>query len=149
VNHNRGVDGSVIDTSRDTLVQRMRLYIESGSFDSAAKQFPLLAPAKDKDGKNAIAGYDPRSVWKVLHGHGYDAKKVVDVLAFPLDPRYIYYDTKSKLLNRSRPEFGINRIDNEFFLTVPEPRKETETRPIFSTTLEPSRSRTRVGCFPS
>ena len=38
-------------------------------------------------------------------------------------------------MNRPRPEFGANRTGNEFLLTVPEPRKVSETRPIFSATL--------------
>ncbi|HEY5305716.1 MAG TPA: type ISP restriction/modification enzyme [Pseudolabrys sp.] len=47
----------------------------------------------------------------------------------------IYYETETKLLNRFRPEYDANRNDNEFLLTVPEPRKASETRPIFATTL--------------
>ena len=60
---------------------------------------------------------------------------MLSFLAFPLDERFIYYETETKLLNRFRPEFDANRKENEFLLTVPEPRKASETRPIFATTL--------------
>ena len=60
---------------------------------------------------------------------------MLSFLAFPLDERFIYYETDTKLLNRSRPEYAANRESNEFLLTVPEPRKDLETRPIFGTTL--------------
>jgi hypothetical protein len=38
-------------------------------------------------------------------------------------------------LNRARPEFEANLASNEFLVTVPEPRKVSETRPVFSTVL--------------
>jgi len=135
VNHNRGVEGSVIDTNADTLSGRMKSYITAKSFEAAAAKFPLLAPPPDENGKLAIAGYAPDEVWQDLHKIGFDAKKVLGFLAFPLDQRFIYYETGTKLLNRPRPEYAANREDNEFLLTVPEPRKQSETRPIFCTTL--------------
>lgn len=135
VNHNRGIDGSVIDTDHSALAARMKAYIDAKTFEAAATRFPELAPPRTADGKLAIAGYDPEAVWKDLHRIGFDQSKVLSFLAFPLDERFIYYETETKLLNRFRPEFDANRKDNEFLLTVPEPRKASETRPIFATTL--------------
>jgi hypothetical protein len=135
VNHNRGIDGSVIDTDQSALATRMKAYVEAKTFNVAAARFPELAPPPTTDGKPAIAGYDPEAVWKDLHKIGFEQSKVLNFLAFPLDERFIYYETETKLLNRSRPEYGANRKDNEFLLTVPEPRKASETRPIFATTL--------------
>ena len=127
VNHNRGIDGSVIDTAKGRLAARMKAYINAPTFDAAAAQFPELAPRRTADGKSAIAGYDPEvERFRVI---GFNENKLLSFLAFPLDPRFIYYETNTKLLNRSRPEYGANRGDNEFLLTVPEPRKESETRP--------------------
>jgi Type ISP C-terminal specificity domain len=133
VNHNRGIDGSVIDTVEGALAARMKAYINASTFEAAAARFPGLAPPRAADGKLAIAGYDPEAVWKDLHDIGFDQKKVLSFLAFPLDQRFIYYETNTKLLNRSRPEYAANREGNEFLLTVPEPRKDSETRPIFGT----------------
>jgi hypothetical protein len=135
VNHNRGIEGSVIDTDKDALAARMKAYIGAKTFEAAASRFPLLAPPPSDDGKLAIAGYDPEDVWNDLHKIGFDSANVLSFLAFPLDQRFIYYETGTKLLNRPRPEYGANREDNEFLLTVPEPRKESETRSIFSTSL--------------
>ena len=135
VNHNRGIEGTVIDSTRQELVRRMQAYIESQSFSDAAKKFPLLAPPRKSDGKDAIAGYDPEFVWNELKVIGYSDLKVCEFLTFPFDQRFIYYETATKLLNRFRPEFEINKENNEFFITVPEPRKESETRPIFARTL--------------
>jgi Type ISP C-terminal specificity domain len=113
----------------------MKTYIDARTFESAAEQFPALAPPRTEDGKPAIAGYEPVAVWRDLHRIGFDQSKVLKFLAFPLDERFIYYETETKLLNRCRPEYGVNLNDNEFLLTVPEPRKVSETRPIFATTL--------------
>jgi hypothetical protein len=60
---------------------------------------------------------------------------VVKFLVFPFDQRWLYYETKHKWLNEARPEFGANLNENEFLVTVPEPRKVSEARPAFSTTL--------------
>ncbi len=127
VNHNRGLEGTVIDYDRETLANRMRTYIEATSFSKAAK----VAPAMIGD----FAGYDPETVWKELHQKGYSAQKVLPFLTFPFDQRWIYYEVEGKLLNRSRPEFATNLADNEFLITVPEPRKVSETRPLYATTL--------------
>jgi len=135
VNHNRGIDGSVIDTDKSMLAARMKAYIGAKTFGGAAARSPELAPPPNDDGKPAIAGYDPEAVWKDLHKIGFDESKVLPFLAFPLDQRFIYYETETKLLNRPRPEYGANRKTNEFLLTVPEPRKDSETRPIFTTHL--------------
>ncbi len=135
VNHNRGIEGSVIDTNKEALTARMKAYINAKTFEVAASKFPALAPPPDDDGKPAIAGYVPEDVWKDLHKTGFDTAKVLAFLTFPLDQRFIYYETTTKLLNRPRPEYEVNRKDNEFLLTVPEPRKDSETRPIFCTTL--------------
>lgn len=135
VNHNRGVDGSVIDTSKDELARRLASYIGASTFSEAMKRVPSLAPPKDEDGKNTTAGYDPEEVWNELNLLGFHPSKISEFLTFPFDQRFIYYESATKLLNRPRPEFGANRNDNEFLLTVPEPRKVSEARPIFSSTL--------------
>jgi hypothetical protein len=82
VKHNRGIDGSVIDTVESALTARMKAYIQAPTFDAAAAQFPELAPPRTADGKSAIAEYDPEAVWKDLHAIGFDQKKVLSFLRF-------------------------------------------------------------------
>lgn len=135
VNHNRGVEGSVIDYDAALLQSRLKAYISAQSFDAAAASVPGLAPPPSADGKPGIAGYEPKDVWTDLQQIGFDENRVKPFLTFPLDQRWIYYETRAKLLNRPRPEYESNLGGNEFLLTVPEPRKETETRPLFATTL--------------
>jgi hypothetical protein len=135
VNHNRGIEGSVIDSDENTLAKRVADYIKKPSFAVASAAYPELAPPKKADGKPGIVGYDPEGVWTELGKLGFDKARIKPFLAFPLDQRSIYYETRTKLLNRARPEYESNLKGNEFLLTVPEPRKETETRPLFATTL--------------
>jgi hypothetical protein len=99
VNHNRGIDGSVIDTDQNALVARMKGYINAETFDDAAARCPELARPRTDDGKLAIAGYDPGAVSKDLHKIGFDQSKVLSFLVFPFDLRFIYYETETKLLN--------------------------------------------------
>ena len=135
VNHNRGIEGSIIDTDDSALAERMSDYINKPTFAAASTAYPLLAPPKKADGKSAIVGYDPEVVWTALCKLGFEKTRLRPFLTFPLDQRAIYYETRTKLLNRARPEYESNLEANEFLLTVPEPRKETETRPLFATTL--------------
>ena len=128
VNHNRGLEGSVIDTEKEVLRERMTRYFGAGSFGAAAEASPDIATPR--------ARYDPEKAWSKLKGAGaFAEKKLKPFLAFPLDERWIYYETEYKWLNEARPEFGANLAGNEFLITVPEPRKVSETRPLYATTL--------------
>lgn len=135
VNHNRGIEGSVIDADKGVLAKRLKDYINKPTFAAASLSYPELGPPNKSDGKPAIVGYDPEAVWTALASLGFDQLRLKPFLTFPLDQRTIYYETRTKLLNRARPEYEANLSGNEFLLTVPEPRKESETRPLFATTL--------------
>jgi len=67
-------------------------------------------------------------------GH-FKSDSIKAFLAFPFDQRSIYYTDEHKWLNEARPEFSRNLSDNEWLITVPEPRKESEAWPLFGTTL--------------
>ena len=128
VNHNRGVEGAVIDGERASLRERVRSYLGSESFDDAAAIAPGMAEPRSR--------YDPEKVWRNVKGAGgFSESNLLPFLAFPFDERWIYYETGYKWLNEARPEFGANLSDNEFLIAVPEPRKVSETRPLFATTL--------------
>ena len=128
VNHNRGVEGAVIDGERASLRERVRSYLGSESFEDAAAIAPGIAKSR--------ARYDPERVWRNVKGAGgFSESNLLPFLTFPFDERWIYYETGYKWLNEARPEFGANLSDNEFLIAVPEPRKASETRPLFATTL--------------
>lgn len=128
VNHNRGVEGGVIDANATTLGKRLTGYFAAETFDAAAVASPEIAAPK--------ARYKPEKAWEALKKEGhFKAENVKPFLTFPFDQRSIYYVDKHKWLNEARPEFSQNLIDNEWLITVPEPRKESETWPLFGTTL--------------
>lgn len=127
VNSNRGIDDSLIDTSRTALQQRMNEYFGAKTFLEAAAGAPELATVR--------AGYDPEEVWNLLSSGQTPVDKTEPLLMFPFDQRWIHYEVDHKLLNRPRAEFGAIASDNEFLVTVPEPRKVSETRPVYSQTL--------------
>ena len=142
VNPNRGLDGSVIDVDRDQLVQRMRNYLSAASFDAAKRAYPELCEAR--------AGYDPHETWRALRKDGgFRDGLVVPYVLFPLDQRWLYYDDTSNLLNRRRPEYWENLRGNEFLVTVPQPRRANETRPLLAATLVDLHLHDRGSvCFP-
>jgi hypothetical protein len=128
VNHNRGLEGGIIDTDRKALERRLRVYFAADSFRAAKKASEEIATLR--------ARYDPEKVWLKLKADGHFRKEaIVPLLTFPFDRRYIYYVASDKWLNEARPEFARNAANNEWLITVPEPRKASETWPVFGTDL--------------
>ena len=127
VNPSRGLDGTVIDTDRSSLERRMKAYFSANKFADVERMFPEFGVAR--------ANYKPEPVWKEMSELGYEDNRVQRYLTFPYDMRWIYYSQHPHFLDRHSPDFARNRASNEFLITVPEPRKTTETIPIFATTL--------------
>src|SRR3954468_18095021 len=74
--------------------------------------------------------------WTALRAEGHFKQEAVrSFLTFPFDRRVIYYVDRLKWLNEARSELADNADGNEFLITVPEPRKESESRPIYTTAL--------------
>jgi hypothetical protein len=124
----RGLTGSWIDVDRKALRDRIEDYFQASSFTRVAQRYPELAIERPR--------YPAEEVWKDLKGnYPFSTKKLVPFLTFPFDQRWVYYEPDRKVLDERSPRYWANRADNEFLLTVPEPRKVSETRPIFATTL--------------
>ena len=128
INPNRGLSGSVIDHEREVVQDRMRDYFGASTFAAVRDAHPALAVER--------ARYDPEETWRCLRNRSrFRNDHLVHYLLFPFDSRWIYYESECKLLNESRPEFWENVEDNEFFITVPQPRRPSEACPLFATTL--------------
>jgi len=127
VNPNRGLDGSVVEIDRNLLVNRMRDYYSDMSLERLRERHPVLMQNR--------ARFDAAEVRKKMKaGSGFDEDRAVPYVVFPLDQRWLYYETENKFLNEARGDLFENLKNNEFLVTVPEPRKESETRPILLTT---------------
>ncbi|MEB2363890.1 MAG: N-6 DNA methylase [Bryobacterales bacterium] len=127
VNPNRGLDGSVVEMDRDVLVSRMRDYFSNITTERLKDRHPVLIQNR--------ARYDAAAVRTKLKANpGFDEDKAVPYVVFRLDQRWLYYETEHKFLNEARADLYSNLKDNEFLVTVPEPRKESETRPILLST---------------
>src|SRR6185295_4684577 len=128
VNPNRGLEGSLIDTDAERLALRMQDYYSDSSFSRLSQLYPNLFQPR--------AGYAPKRVREILLSKTrFQRERVIKYLQFPLDLRFIYYETEGELLNRRRPELWENLAGNLFLVTVPEPRKVSESRPLIATTL--------------
>lgn len=126
INPNRGLEGSVVDVDERALSERMRRYFSAKSFEDVEEEIPELAKVR--------AGYEPKLVWETLRGPSqFDPKRVVPYVLFPLDKRWIYLETRAKLLNRPRPEYVAHLDDNEFLVAVPQARRVSETRAVVTT----------------
>jgi hypothetical protein len=135
VNPNRGLDGSLIDIERGALEGRMKDYFSKMSFEDLARKHPVLCERR--------ARYEPKALREQLlrltlfEGgrkvpYGFQKDHIVPYMVFPLDQRWIYYETEGKLLNERRQELWDNLADNEFLIAVPLPRRRSESRPLFA-----------------
>jgi hypothetical protein len=78
VNHNRGLEGGVIDTNRASLEERMRTYFAAKSFQAAQKVSAEAATER--------ARYDPEKAWTKLREAGHFRKDtIIPFLTFPFD----------------------------------------------------------------
>jgi hypothetical protein len=108
---------------REVLEERMREYFSNESHARLKAAHPLLY--------ESYAGYEAEKVRDGLRKSSqFDPDRIVPYVIFPLDLRWLYFEATGKLLNRPRPELYQNLQANEFLVTVPEPRKESEARPI-------------------
>jgi SAM-dependent methyltransferase len=124
----RGLTGSWIDISRPELRSRIQSYFTADSFKFIQDRFPELTIERPR--------YQAEEIWTDLRkNYPFSDEKIVSFLTFPFDGRWVYYEPEKKVLDERSPRFWQNRSDNEFLLTVPEPRKVSETRPIYSATL--------------
>lgn len=127
VNPSRGLEGTVIDADKSMLEARMSDYFSSPDFNQLSTVHPGFAVPR--------ANYKPQKVWEEVRQSGFEKKRIRPYLTFPLDSRWIYYSEHPHLLDRHSPEFAKSKDGNEFLVTVPEPRKASETSPVFSSTL--------------
>lgn len=128
VNHNRGLEGAVLEMNPQTLEARMREYYSDMSDSEFCNRHPILCEPR--------AEYDPLEMRSYLRANSrFSQSAIVPYVVFPLDVRYIYYETEGKLLNRRRPDLWANLKDNEFLLAVPEPRRLSEALPLFASSL--------------
>lgn len=88
-------DDFVVDIDRDRLEERLHQYFD------AAHSLEALAGTVGS-AASASSGFDPQAVRAQLLGHGYDPNRVVPFLYRPLDYRWLYWEDRTRLLDRPR-----------------------------------------------
>ena len=128
VNPNRGLEGSLIECDRNIIQSRMTEYYSDMGDAAFAEKHPVLMTPR--------ADYEPATMRHQLKRcSGFNPQVIVPYVVSPLDSRWIYYETEAKLLNRRRPELWDNLKDNDFLISVPQPRRISESRPLMATSL--------------
>jgi len=128
VNPNRGLEGSVVEMDRAALELRMREYYSEMPDEEFCRRHPVICQPR--------ARYEPLEMRASLRANSaFSESAIVPYLVFPFDKRYLYYETTDKLLNERRLDLWRNLADNAFLIAVPEPRRVSESRPLFATSL--------------
>ncbi|HZC24731.1 MAG TPA: type ISP restriction/modification enzyme, partial [Candidatus Binatia bacterium] len=128
VNPNRGLEGSVIDTDRADLERRIDDYFSKITFDELKRRHPELCESRARHNPDATRD-------KLRKAGGLDKQKILPYLLFPLDGRWIYYETEGKFLNEARSELGDSLAANEFLVGAPQARRPSESRPLITASL--------------
>lgn len=129
-------DEAVLSTDKQTLEQRMRDYFDFGtSFDTLVEKHPGFNVSR--------ARYLPKQVRDRLEQDGatFEPSRLARLLYRPFDLRWMYWETRRRLLNEARGELlpYWRSVETQICLVAAQtPRRVTGIRPI------PSRA---VGCM--
>jgi len=124
--------GSLIDTDRDRLAERMRRYLDvSLTFETVKAEG---AGPVEKAG-----AFNPERARERLIAHeAFDLQRIIRFTALPLDTRYAYYTTMPSIWNRARPEFfSAARNGNRFLVSRMMAERPHEGMPVLPITALP------------
>ncbi|MER8690024.1 type ISP restriction/modification enzyme [Mesorhizobium sp. M1136] len=124
--------GSLIDTDRDRLADRMRRYMDSSlTFETVKAEG--IGPVED------AGAFEPeRARQRLLARESFDANRIVRFASLPLDTRFAYYTTVAPIWNRSRPEFfAAARNGNRFLVSRMMAERPHEGMPALPVTALP------------
>lgn len=128
VNTNRGNEGSLIEFDRTVIAARMTEYFSDLPFAAFAQKHPVLCTKRSR--------YEPNSVRsRLLRSSKYSPDKILPILVFPMDLRWIYYETEAKLISEHGTMLANNLSENEFLVSVPQSRRVSEIRPVIASSL--------------
>ena len=124
----QGLHGSVVDMRHEDLAARMREYFSNMPYEEFSAKHPELCEDR--------ARYDaPKLRAELQRRSRFHDDHVLPYLLFPLDARFIYYETEGKLLIERSPRLWEHLPGNEFLICVTHPRRESERLPLFATSL--------------
>jgi hypothetical protein len=103
---------------RDALNKRIQEYFSEIPTAQLQERYPALMRNRARYGAEEV-----RTKLRLVSS--FDPTKVLPYVIFPLDQRWVYYETEGKSLNEARPDLLRSLPNNEFLVSVPEPRKES------------------------
>ncbi len=124
--------GSLIDTDRSRLADRIRHYMDH------SVRFETLKAAGIGPVKEAGA-FDPASArHRLITREVFDEGNIIRFASLPLDTRYAYYTTVAPIWNRARPEFFSSaRYGNRFLVSRMMAERPHEGLPALPVTALP------------
>ncbi len=104
-------DEVVVDVDRAVLVERMTRYFDPGISHEEMKR---ISPRAMTDAENFVAIPTRDTLLK----RGFQATAIVPFAYRPFDTRWLYWETETTLLNRSRPEYLPHVVRGNYWLTA-------------------------------
>lgn len=91
-------DDFVLDTDRNRLIERLQKYFDVSITHAEMRRLTPEVMSKSKS-------FDAEKIRERLIKKGFEKQKIIRYCYRPLDFRWLYYETESGLLDRSRPEY--------------------------------------------
>ncbi len=120
-------DDFVVAIDREELVKRLERY-----FDSSVAEVDLF-PQIGSAGVMS-SGFDPRAVREELLCGEFKPENIVRYLYRPMDERWLYWETKSKLLDRPRGDYKKQMFDGNVFIAAAQNIRKGFDPPIATST---------------
>ena len=125
-------DEAVLDVDRARLTQRMEDYFDPAlAFDDLKARHPGFAVER--------ARYNPPEVRAKLlrEKSGFSGDRIVRFMFRPLDWRWLYWETRHKLLNEARVQLEpVHQIKGQRYIVQPEtPRRRFGARPAITSAV--------------
>ena len=122
-------DSFLIDVDLDRLKERVGDYFNSElSHEEIARRYPSVM--------DSARIYDARAVRDALNRRGGPAESGFVRHAYrPFDTRWLYWEAKSRLLDRPRPDYKQHVFDGNIWLVPPRRRRREWSPPLTASTM--------------
>ena len=118
-------DQVVVDIDREALVGRMATYFDASVSDAdLSRSVPAAMTATKR--------FDGASTRRTLLAVGYDASKVTPYLYRPFDRWWLYWETETNLVDRSRLPYVEHAFEGNVWIAVARKQRKGFTPPVAS-----------------
>lgn len=121
-------DSVVVDIEREKLVERMAAYFDP---DVSDQEMARISPTAMR----TTSGFDAPATRRTLQQRGLLRDNFVRYCYRPFDSRWLYWEPKTKLLDRNRPDYFPQVFEGNVWMSAAQQNRKLYDPPYFATAL--------------